>query len=36
MKIQVNTDKNIEGTADLNGQIDADLANAFARFEDRP
>lgn len=35
MKIQVNTDKNIEGTADLNGQIDAELANAFARFEDR-
>ena len=36
MKIQVNTDKNIEGTADLNGQIDAELANAFARLEDRP
>jgi len=30
VKIQVNTDKSIEGNADINGQIDVDLANALA------
>jgi len=35
VKIQVNTDKNIDAHADLNAQIDVDLANALARFEDR-
>ncbi len=35
MKIQVNTDKNIDGGADLTGQATADLASALARFEHR-
>jgi ribosome-associated translation inhibitor RaiA len=35
MKIQVNTDKNVEGGEALSEQIDADLAGALARFADR-
>jgi len=35
VKIQVNTDKNIDGNADLTAQIEADLANALARYEAR-
>jgi ribosome-associated translation inhibitor RaiA len=35
MKIQVNTDKNVEGGEALSEQIDADLGGALARFADR-
>ncbi len=35
MKIQVNTDKNIEGGADLAERTEADVASALARFEQR-
>lgn len=35
MKIQVSTDKSIEGSADLIERTEADLADALARFERR-
>ena len=35
MKIQVNTDKNVEGSAALIERTEADLGSALARFEDR-
>jgi ribosomal subunit interface protein len=33
MNIQVNTDHNIEGSADLNSYIEASLTEAFARYK---
>ncbi len=35
MKIQVNTDKNIEGSEAFSAQIEEDLAGALTRFENR-
>jgi ribosome-associated translation inhibitor RaiA len=35
MKIIVNTDKNVEGSADLNERTEAEVASALTRFEDR-
>ncbi|MDP3968002.1 MAG: HPF/RaiA family ribosome-associated protein [Nocardioides sp.] len=35
MKIQVNTDKNVEGSAALSERTEADLASALTRFKDR-
>lgn len=35
MKIQVNTDKNIEGNEAFSERTEADLASALTRFEDR-
>lgn len=35
MKIQVNTDKNVEGSEPLGERIEADLASALTRFGDR-
>ena len=33
MNIQVNTDHNIEGSAELNSYVQSSLAEAFARFK---
>jgi ribosomal subunit interface protein len=33
MNIQVNTDHNIEGSADLNSYIESSLTDAFARYK---
>jgi Sigma 54 modulation protein / S30EA ribosomal protein len=35
MKIQVNTDKNVEGTADLVHQVEAEVDSALGRYSDR-
>lgn len=35
MKIQVNTDKNVAGSADLTERTEADVARALVRFESR-
>ncbi len=35
MQIQVNTDRNIEGSADLTSQVEAKLENALSRFSER-
>ncbi len=35
MKIQVNTDKNVEGSEALSEQTEVDLAHALSRFEGR-
>ena len=35
MKIQVNSDKNVQSTADFNERTEADLAHDLERFENR-